>query len=194
MVAEGLAPMVAAGFLRELTKEVEEDTRKHVVGIERLRVVGMRNEDLFAPMAFLASAIIETSCYRPNDVRLFHLGGVIVQSQLQDRGIARKLLVDELQQTRATHLGFHTQNAHMLRLGDELSRYDYSISGGLAEELGTRQMQTAIVDDRSFIVDAGRYGVGGLYGDLNEFRQRRMSIRGLNTLSGDAVVYVGRVK
>lgn len=191
MVARGLAPMTAAGFLKELTEDVERDVVDHVVGVERLRVV--TNESL-QPLAFLASKIVMASIFHPNDIALYHLGGMIVDGIVQNERKGLALLRDELEKTGATHLGFHTQNAHALRLGETVAKHDFSLSSALATDLDTRHPDYQIVDGRSMVVDVGRYPIGGLYGDGGRFKYKKMQIPRLNTRNGDAVVFVGRVR
>lgn len=194
MVARGLAPIVAAGFLRDLTDDVIKDTEKHVVGVGRLRVVGKQLDDDFSPVGFTASDVKKVSLYRPNDNILYHLGGVIVADQNQNRGIGRKLIADELKQTSATLLGLHTQNLLMLTLAHRMSEYSFSFSSGLANGLGTPDPELCMLGERMSVVHLGRYGGQSLYGDREEFGRRRMQIKGLNTNNGDAIVYVGEVK
>lgn len=191
MIVSGLAPMTAAGFLKDLSEAVISDVRTHVLGVERLRIVA-RTDHHMDPVAFLASRMIHASVYRAGDTALYHLGGIIVDTPSQHRGIARKLLHDEITQTGATVLGFHTQNLHMLVLGHHESVYDYSLSSSFAPELGTPEPISMVIGDRLSVVHAGRYGGHSLYGDSDQFRQHGSQIPGLNTHNGDAVVYVGR--
>lgn len=194
MVAHGLVPMVAAGFLSDLTDERIRDTEKHVVGVDRLRVVGKKLDNNFVPVAFTASDVKTVSLHRPNDNTLYHLGGVIVADQSQNRGIGRKLIADELKQTDATLLGLHTQNLLMLALAHQMSEYSFSFSSGTANELGTPDPELCMLGERMSVIHRGRYGGKSLYGDKKEFRRRGMQIKGLNTNNGDAIVYVGEIK
>ena len=195
MVAAGLAPMTAAGFLKELTESVIADVENHVLGVDRLRViVGDHSGSAVVPIAFSASNVRRVSTYHPNDKTLFQLGGIIVGRSYQDEGLGRKLVQDELVQTVADLLGFHTQSLHMLALGHHISDYDFSLSSGLAEEMGTPDSEVVMLGKRPSVIHIGRYGGKSLYGDQMRFSRQGMRIKGLNTRNGDAVVYVGKVK
>lgn len=191
MIVHGLAPMTAAGFLRNLTEAVIDDVRTHIVGVERLRVV--THDETLDPVAFLASRMVHASIYHPNDIHMYHLGGIIVDPSTQHRGIGRKLLEDETRRTGSTALGFHTQNLHMLALGSMLTEYDFSLASSLAPDMGTADPSYVILGERPSVVHVGRYNGQSLYGDSEAFRQQGSLIRGLNTQNGDAVVYVGRI-
>lgn len=194
MVARGLAPMTATGFLKDLTQEVIQDVENHVLGVDRLRVlVGDGGGTGVVPVAFVAS---EVKPVRDGirDATLYHLGGIIVGRSYQGKGLGRILVRDELTQTEADLLGFHTQSLHMLVLGHELSEYDFSLSSGLAEEMGTHNPQIQMLGHRPSVVEKGRYGDHSLYGDLGKFEKGGRVIRDLDYRHGDAVVYVGKVK
>lgn len=195
MVAKGLAPMTAAGFLKDLTQGVIEDVENHVLGVDRLRViVGDHSGSGVVPVAFSASKVIRVSMNHVNDTSLFHLGGIIVGRSYQGEGLGRKLVQDELIQTQADLLGFHTQSLHMLKLGDQLAEHHLYLSSGLAEEMGTPEPDVRMLGKESRAIHIGRYGGKSLYGDLMRFNRQGMRIKDLNTKNGDAVVYVGEVK
>lgn len=194
MVARGLAPMTATGFLRNLTQSVIEDVENHVIGVDRLRViVGDGGGTGVVPVAFSAS---EVKPVRDGirDAILYHLGGIIVGRSYQGEGLGRRLVKDELDQTEADLLGFHTQSLHMLKLGDQLSEHHLYLSQGFAEEIGTQNFDVQTFGKEPRVVHIGRYGGQSLYGDLMCFNRQGMRIKGLNTRNGDAVVYVGEVK
>lgn len=195
MVAQGLAPMTAAGFLRDLTQEVIQDVENHVLGVDRLRVVvADHGGSGVVPVAFAASNVREVSAYRPQDNTMLHLGGIIVDRSYQSEGVGKKLVQDELNQTNASLLSFHTQNLHMLNLGRQLTEYTLAYSSGFAEELGTPEPAVQMLGKTPSVIHIGRYGGQSLYGDLKQFRRKGMAIKGLNTRNGDAVVYVGEVQ
>lgn len=195
MVADGLAPVTALGFLKRLTDEVIDDVRHHVVGAPRLRVIASyKGIDALEPIAFVASASQPVSIYTPHDHQLFDLGGIIIHPEFQHQKMGKRLVRDELEQTDADLIGFQTQNMLMLALGHALSEYDFSLSSGLAAEIGSHQTVTQMLGDRLSVVQEGRYEGQSLYGDTSRYEREGMRIPGLNYHNGDAVVFVGKVR
>lgn len=190
MVARGLAPMVAAGFLKDLTNEVIVDTENHTRGVDRLRVVvnNDRNPRLES-VAFAASNVRDVSIYKRDDERALHLGGIIVSPGYQGKRIGKMLIEDEMVQVSASLLAFHTQNRHMLELGEVVTRYSYTLSSALAEEFETKDPQTKIIGNEMRVIEEARYGKTSLYGHL----RRDIAIRGLGR-GGNAIFYVGERK
>lgn len=194
MVAQGLSPMTAAGFLKDLTQTVIEDVENHVLGVDRLRViVGDHSGSAVVPVAFSASKVMQVSMNHVNDTNLFHLGGIIVGRSYQGEGLGKKLVQDELVQTNSDLLGFHTQSLHMLKLGNQLAEHHLYLSSGFAEDIGTPNPDVQMLGKEPRVIHIGRYGGKSLYGDLTRFNRQGMRIKGLNTRNGDAVVYVGEV-
>ena len=182
MVARGLSPMTACGFLTKLSQAVVDDVERHITEVERVRVVATNVDNDLLPVAFVASSMHK---------HLYHLGGIIVSSQEQGKGIGHKIIQDELLVTDAELLGFHTQSKHMKRLGEKLSNYHYHLALIRAGEIGTLTTETMMIDDQLALVQPARYGGASLYGDLQTFTQMGRQIQGLNTKRGDALVYVG---
>lgn len=182
--------MTAAGFLKDLTDEVIVDTENHTRGVDRLRVViNSADPGAITPVAFAASNIRDISVYKQNDERVLHLGGIIVNPSYQGKGIGRRLIENEMNQVGASLLAFHTQNRHMLELGEKVSIYSYALSSALAEEFKTRDPQTRIIGNQMRIVQKNRYGQTSLYGHL----RRDIAISGLGR-GGNAIFYVGERK
>ncbi len=195
MVALGLAPMTAAGFLKDLTNSVIVDVENHVLGVDRLRVVvNRRGGNELIPIAFLASNVKKVSLYSADDNIMLHVGGEIVDGPYQNRGIGPDLIKSELAHTNATLLGGHTQNLHALKMLEGLADYELGLSNTLAQMLGTPNPEIVCLDDGPKVVHVGRYGDHSLYGDLKHFRQQQSVIKGLNYENGDAVVFVGQIK
>lgn len=193
MVATGLAPMTAAGFLTRLSDELVDDVYRHIQS-PRLRVV-LDNEESLSPVAFMASRVIHSSFGSFGSDNLYYLGGMIVDEF--HRGIGTSLLESELKETSATYLGLHTQNLKMLKLGERLASHDFVLTVARAESLGTPKEKVKYKDLSGrgmHVVHNGRYGQSSLYGDLKLFYKKGMHIPGIDPTSGDAVVYVGRVK
>lgn len=193
MVARGLSPMTATGFLTEMSEALVDDVYKHIQ-CERLRVV-VDNQDNLEPVAFLASRLVHSGFGHFGSDNLYYLGGMIVDEQ--HRGIGGRLLRGDLMNTRADYLGLHTQNLKMLGLGEKLSNYDYHLAKIRAVSLGTPEVNTQYVDlpgRGMYVIHAGRYGQSSLYRDLGSYYERGMSIPGVDPSTGDAVVFVGKVK
>lgn len=193
-VARGLAPLAALGFLQKISRSLTRDVKHHVEGVGRLRVIANDVNGVLQPVAFIASDVKARGLGHFGRQTLYHLGGIIVDPEHQGKGLGKKLVRDELAQTRADLLGFHTQNAHMLRLGRKVSNYDFLLSYLLATEMGTKDPQVATVAAVPSVVEAGRYGEHSLYGDLGKFQQEGRVIPDLDYEHGDAIVYVGKVK
>lgn len=193
MVAIGLAPMTAAGFLTRLSDELVDDVYRHIQS-PRLRVV-LDNEESLNPVAFMASRVIHSGFGSFGSDNLYYLGGMIVDES--HRGIGTSLLESELRETSATYLGLHTQNLKMLKLGERLASHDFVLTEARAESLGTPKVKVQYKDlpgRGMYVVHTGRYGQSSLYGDLKLFYEKGMHIPGIDPASGDAVVYVGKVK
>jgi hypothetical protein len=189
-VVSGLAPMTAAGFLKDLSQDLVRDVRHHVLGpdVQRLRVIVDGDLDL-TPVAYIAAGQFENSAH----AAIYHLGGIIVDTLYQHQGIGRLVLLDEIYRIGADYLAFHTQNRHMLTLGEALSEYDFSLSLSLAPDMGTLKPSIKTLDDVTRVVHEGRYNHASLYGDLAVLESQGSMIKDLNTTDGDALVYVGRV-
>jgi len=195
IVAKGLAPLTATGFLTQLTDAVVQDVYHHIQ-VPSLRVVieeSDKNE--LVPVAFLASKNIYCGFGHFGHQLLYYLGGIIVDHA--HRGIGRPLLQDELEKTKATHLGLHTQNRKMLSVAEKLADFDLNVAEANAEQVGTSRQNRQYSDlpgRGTYLIHSQRYGRSSLYGDLVKFYEQGMNIPGLDPQSGDAVVFVGRIK
>lgn len=193
MVARGLAPMTAAGFLTHLSDELVDDVYQHIQ-TPRLRVI-LDGEESLNPVAFMASRIIHSGYGHFGSDNLYYLGGMIVGEQ--HRGIGGKLLHSDLKKTGATHIGLHTQSLRMLGAAERLADHDFQLADIRAESLGTplaKKQYRELPGRGMSVIHSHRYGSASLYGDLGTFYRKGMQIPGIDPASGDAVVYVGRVK
>jgi hypothetical protein len=195
MVARGLSGITAAGFLTTLTEGLVEDVHQHIQS-PRLRVAvsddGINNLE---PVAFIASEVKHQGFGQFGSQNLYHLGGIIIDEK--HRGVGEKLLRDELKQTHAGLLGFHTQNARMLSLGDKLAEHDFHSADMQSGVMGTpiaRKQYRDLPERGLSVIESARYGHSSLYGNLATFYKKDMAIPGLNPETGDAIVYVGKVK
>lgn len=196
MVSLGLAPMVAAGFLTKLTPAVKQDTYDHIVG-RRLRVVldnSKSSKDLEF-VSFMASEQNYDGCGHFGHDLIYYLAGMIVDEK--HRGIGGRLLDSDLKITRATQIALQTQNLYMLNVVEKLTDYDFQLTDASAESIGTplekkryRELQGRGMN----VIHSERYGASSLYSDLEQFNNRGMKIPGIEPETGDAIVYVGRIK
>lgn len=188
-LVDGLTPLTALGFMYDVPRKFEmrelaRDVRRHIVPVERLRIVSKDNQ----PIAFIAAETQQTQFGS-----MYHLGGVIIHPDYQGNGLAKNLLIDEIAQTGAKLLAFHTQSRDMLALGEKLAEMSLSLSSGLAEEIGTPDPDPIMLGDKARVVHHGRYNGKNLYHNLSRFREEGKPIEGLNYLMGDAIVFVGEI-
>lgn len=189
-LVDGLTPLTAMGFMYEEAPaialcELERDVHNHVVPVERLRIVSDEDGN---PVAFLASEVKKTPYGR-----VLHAGGCIVHPDFQGKGMGRKLLVKEIEQTNAKILAFHTQNIDALRLGMRVAEMDVALAFDLAPVIGTPNPHLEEINGGYYVVHSGRYGQS-LYYNIERFREEEKVIPDLNFLMGDAVVFVGEVR
>lgn len=200
MIVSGLAPMTAAGFLKQVSESLVKDVRDHVIGVDRLRVVvSPAGDRQLEPVAFFASNVREVSPSARVRGKLFHFGGGIVSQEFLRKGIGPRVAADELRLSEADFIAGHTQNLHALKLCESLAEYDFALARMLASDIGTPNPIEQRVHEGRYYVHAGRYSNGGggnqsLYGDLAEFQARGMQIKDLDTSAGDAVLFAGRVR
>lgn len=189
-LATDLTPLTALGFMyreSENTSELAQDVKNHVIPAERLRVVFNQEGE---PVAFVASTMRET-IYGP----LYELEGIIVHPDHQGKQLGKKLLLNEIQETHATLLGFQTQNQRMVELGLTLAEPDPNLALELAPLIGT-PYPSLLTDSNGYqiVVHEGRYGGSALYHDLDQFMREGKEISGLSTSTGDALVFIGKIK
>lgn len=190
LLAEGLTPLTALGFMYDLTQvtpSLAQDVRNHVVPAERLRIVLGHEQE---PVAFIASAVKETALGR-----LYELEGIIIHPDQQGKRLGKSLLIDELRRTHARLLGFQTQNQRMFDLGLSVAQPDTELALQLGREIGTPSpvlRRTERGDDVA--VHAKRYGGESLYRNVDQFMKDGKEIDGLKTFEGDALVFIGKIK
>lgn len=193
MVARGLAPMTAVGFLTHLSDELINDVYRHIQ-TPRLRVV-VESEENLRPVAFMASKEFKNGYGQFGHELLYYLGGMIVDEQ--HRGIGGRLLRSDLKRTNATHIALQTQNLKMLEAAERLTDYNFQLTDARAESIGTpliKKQYRELPDRGMAVIHSERYGSSSLYGDLEQFNARGMKIPGIDPQTGDAIVYVGRVR
>lgn len=190
ILAVELTPLTALGFmyeLAEITQELRQDVRKHVIPAERLRIVF---DQKIEPIGFVAAAVRET-----HRGRLYELEGIILHPEYQNQHFGRELLVDELKRTNSKLLGFQTQNQRMVDLGNSLAKMEVSLAMELAPKIGT--LLPSLCKDQNgqeIVVHVGRYGGASLYHNFDQFVLEGKEISGLNTDKGDALVFIGTIK
>jgi len=168
--------------LRGMTEEVLRDTENHVIGVDRLRVLMDSKGEVGA---FSASNVRDVAIYY-NNHRVLHLGGIIVAPELQGKKIGTILVQSEMDTVDANLLAFHTQNRHMLDLGEKVTQYSYALSAALAEEFDTATPRDQVIGGVRRVIQDNRYGQGSLYGNL----RKDIAIKGL-ARGGNAIFYVG---
>jgi len=120
--------------------------------------------------------------------KIYHLGGLLLDPELQRKGIGAYLLSMELENTEATVLSFHTQNRNMVKLAEKVATLCHALSCEMAGQLKPLHRDL----DSLSCIDRGRYGGKPLYGDLAKLRS--IGIPGLDLDRGDAQFFAGRVK
>ncbi len=177
-LANELTPLTGKGFLKTdlhgdvLTKDVFE----HVFYTPRLTIV-RNNEN--SPVAFIASEIRTF-----DDQRLFELGGIIIDPILQGSGLARRLLSDELLETKADILILRTQSKKMLGLAAKLSTLDAELTLHFAPYIYPKNLDGYI--NRKVYPNQR-----SLYEDEEAFAKD--AIEEINWRQGDALVVCGWV-
>jgi len=176
LLVDQLTPVTARGFLRrEITQELRDDVKNHVIDCHRLGIAECGDGEV---AAFCARSI---RCVEPEGV-IYHLEGIIVEDKSQ--GLGRAILHKELQDTKADILAFHTQSIRMIRLGQALSEMDVLLAIKLAMAINSRNPQGDI--------DIDRYGGKSLYGDVDAFSID--AIGDIDWRRGDAKIFAGRIR
>jgi len=180
-LARKLFPLYVAGFMQEAqlgeatrTASFFDDLKEHLSSAQRISLITREG----ALAGFIVSQLIDTSCGP-----LYHLGGIIIDPKEQGRGIGFRAVRAELQASRATLLGFHTESAAMYAIGEKLAVFSPELVREFQSHIGTQNPHEGI--------DRGRYGRGSLYGDLERFKSQ--AIPDLNIEKGDAVIFIGEV-
>jgi GNAT superfamily N-acetyltransferase len=177
-LADELTPLTGQGFMKCVDADLRQDVRNHVCGSERVVVVREGGK----PCAFVCSSLHQVE----GNGTLYHLEGIIVDKQFQGSGFARRLLEQEIMQSGANPIGFHTQSEKMVGLGQkiaDLNAMDALRYGGL---IGTH--------DQQGVIDRHRYGNHSLYGDTERFRESAVKAPECDWERGDAVICVGPVR
>lgn len=186
ILAHKLTPLTAQGFMRDISTETSyaelfEDVFNHVIPCDRLTIYRNRAT---TPVAFLASELKSFE-----GVKVYHLGGIIVDPNLHGLGFSYDILKQDLIETNSKILTFHTQSRLMEKLGNKVAQFDIDLATGVAVLIGTANL----VEGPQGPIDSGRYGGKSLYGDIARFDQIAVKRQGFNYLNGDAIVFAGRI-
>jgi hypothetical protein len=186
-LAYELTPITAIGFMREISDEKSframfQDVYNHVVGCQKLTV--HRDTD-YKSVAFTASGTKKLG-----NLNVYHLEGIVLSPEIQGNGFAHEILIQELHETGADVLAFHTQSGCMEKLGLRVANYDTNLAREAALLIGTENF----VDLPEGPIDKGRYGGSSLYGDVEAFDPIAIKRDGFDFRRGDAIVFAGFVK
>jgi len=159
-------------------EEFLTDLEVHLRASERILVV--RQGDLRG---------VVCSCIKQCDgSRVYYLGGIILDPELQRQRIGRSLLMQELYDCQVDILAFHTQSRHMHRLGMRCA----DISLELSQKVAYHMKESHPNIDLETCIDHGRYGGHPLYGDLK--RLKEIALPTIDATAGDACFFAGFVK
>lgn len=170
-----LTPVTGRGFLRYDVEgnSLRQDVENHVLGCDRLVICMCEGE---------VSCFVAASLREFGEFAVYHLEGVIVEPQFQSAGLALLVMKEELVETSADILAFHTQSIKMVRLGNKLATLNRQLAIEVADLIHTSNQSGAI--------DIGRYGGQSLY-DNPTFAE--VAIKSLNWQNGDALICAGWV-
>lgn len=181
-LSKELCPLTSEGFMRGcVTPELASDVDQHLQVADRIVVA--RDEQSKTPVAFITASMHEFQAGNEPGL-MYHLEGIIVDPDCQGSGISKELLTEDVIDSKATHLGFHTQNARMRALGGKVAEINDQDSIQYANVIDTRNPQG--------IVDAHRYGNCCLYGNQEKFAQTAISE--IDWQAGDALICIGPVR
>ncbi|NDC37553.1 MAG: hypothetical protein EBZ48_05825 [Proteobacteria bacterium] len=182
-LAKELLGAYAGGFMHSESAvasradEFLEDLRNHLRSSERI-VVAEHGER----RAVLCGSVV--SCEAG---KIYALGGLLIEPGLQQRGLGSELLQQELLETGAHYLSFHTQSRIMEGLGRKYADITPLSSRLIAGYLPLHHANL----DYSTCIDHGRYGGKALYGDLD--RLKTIAVPVLDLAKGDAQFFAGKV-
>lgn len=182
--AKELLGTYARGFLHSqdaVAKRADEflaDLVEHLRSSERIAIARQGEH-----RAVLCGSVRESPLGR-----IFHLGGILVDPALQRQGVALDLLRNELIESKAIILTFHTQTENMVKLGNRCAEISLRLSQAVSPYLEDLHRNL----DPQSCIDHQRYGGQPLYGDLEALRKFR--IPGINISRGDARFFAGLVK
>lgn len=174
-----LTPLTGKGFKRfDLhSDELSLDVSNHVVTAPRLTVI--RNEASEA-VTFVASAPIEI-----DGISFFHLGGIIVDPKLHHSGLALRILIKELVETKAGAIVLRTQSMNMLGLTKKIATIDEALTLVVAPIVYPFNLDGVI---NHHVYRDGH----SLYEDEESFAPEAISW--INWREGDSLVVAGWVK
>lgn len=175
---EPLSRLTATGFMRPLDDDLRSDVAHHILGSERLMLAMYGND----PSAFLASTLRKG----PMNESILHIEGIIVDGAFCDSGLAKQMLIAEIELTGPTFAACHTQSQNMRRLMEKIAHCDVANAAYIAPSLPNHNL----LGD----VDKGRYGNGYLYGSPQRFAPIAIYDYGFNASHGDAMVLAGPIK
>lgn len=172
-------PITARGFMHpSVTKDLIQDVDNHVAESEFVMFVRPRKRII----AYLCFDLIHNQV-----LNLLHIKGLMVEPSYQGHGIGT--LMVSLASRGCDHLGFHTANINMLRLGLRFGTYTDPIP--FASTIGTSNPIKCISAKNlanDLYAEQGRYR-GRLYGK----ELGNLLIEGLDEVAGDAVIAIIKI-
>jgi|GEM_PF-4783899 len=155
-LATELFPLYARAFMHsdaaisERAEEFRTDLLNHLRDSERILIIEVGDY----------RSLICGRTFESKLGRIYHLGGILVDPNLQGKGLGAVLLIQELQTIQADILAFHTQSSAMLALGSKVAEINADLTAAVAPYLKHNRLEGR--------VDKQRYGGKPLYGDLQK--------------------------
>ena len=179
-LSQELSPLTCMGFMRnEVTPELVADVSNHLAISDRVAVARDLQQK---PIAFI-TASMKTFGKNSRQELLYHLEGIIVDPMYHGTGFSKIFLAQDVKNSGATFLGFHTQNGRMQSLGSKIANINNADSIRFADVIDTHRQEG--------VNDVGRYGTSSLYGNTEQFVD--FAIANINWQQGDAMVCIGPV-
>lgn len=176
-----MTPLTSEGFLRgSITPELIADVTAHLKVADRIVVARGSN---LQPVAFITTSMHSFDTHTGHGL-MYHLEGIIVKPDYQGSGLSKALLVNDIRDSGATHLGFHTQNARMRALGSKIAYLNEADALAYGHIIDTNSQCGS--------VDISRYGGTSLYGDTAKFSS--IAIQDINWQQGDASICIGPIR
>lgn len=181
-LAVELSPLTCEGFMRScVSLELIKDVSNHLMVSDRI-VVARDTEQ--KPIAFMTSSMHTFEGIRGEQELMYHLEGIIVKPECQGSGLSKQLIAQDVLESGATYLGFHTQNGRMKSLGLKIAYINDDDSLRYANIIDTHKLQG--------VHDVGRYGNTSLYGNQEKFAL--YALTDINWRQGDAAVCIGPIR
>jgi GNAT superfamily N-acetyltransferase len=190
-IREAVVDVAASGFMRDIFGP-QDPFYNEVVD----HAFGCDTEDKEELFLFLENGEIHgfskirtfrlpTEC---GDLKVMHIGALVLDVNIQGNGLGSRF-IEHLSSANADGAGYdiavyHTANRAMRAVVERLGSHSPKLAEVLAPMVRSKNVRHTISDGDIILVEPGRYGQGGLYGEsLGEYL-----IPGLNENSGDAQI------